>query len=179
MNFNHIKGIKNDGYVTADQAKKDPNGIYLDDNDMKLDPSNIRDMEKLTEQLAVFLEYICSEDIQKMEIDDNVEFVKHLQNKFEDFFINYTAIFKLLTDERNRPQREENVSRLLNLIQLMVDIKKGNRDMDKEFDIYREDLNEEYIYPQFGGKENFEKEIARRAKEREAAEKKNKKKNKH
>ena len=155
LNNNDSFNIKDVKTVNANEAMNDPNGIYLD-----FDSNNIPDLCSLTNDIITFLEYIITPEMQKLENENKDAFSKHLENKFSDFTLNYITIYKMLLD---KDKREENTMKLLNLIEILKEVKKGSKNMESEFDKFKETLNEEYIYSKFGGKENFEKKIKERS----------------
>lgn len=157
-----------DGLFTEDDMMNDKSAVSMD---MKKD--EIVDLEKLTGDLMEFLEYISKPEMKEMETQDHTAYVRHLENKFEKFSLDQINTFKMITSydekksqEENHTIRDQNITRLLGMIEILVDVKAGKRDMNTEFSNLRENLNEEYIYPQFGGKTNFEKEMTKRNKKK-------------
>src|SRR5947207_2046646 len=106
-------------------------------------PEVLPDIEKLIDYVISFLEYIDTEDMQKLENEDPNAFEKHLDNKFSDFTLRYYTFFKLLLDKKNR---ENNVKRILELLQSLNEVKNEEKTMDKAWSDYTEDLNTRYIY---------------------------------
>jgi hypothetical protein len=153
--------------VSIDEAAKDKNGIMMN---MNMDnPANIANLETLTMRVVEFLEYINKDEMVKMETDDPSAFKMHIMDKFIDYFDTNSKVFSMLL---NKEDREANVIKLINFFELLNDIKNGKKDMNTEWDRFKEEHNEQYIYPKFGGKDAFEKTIAKRAK-RQANRKRN------
>lgn len=119
-------------------------------------PEEIPDIEKLIDHVINFLQYINTEEMQKMENSDPTAFERHLDNKFSEFTLRYYTVFKLLLD---KPNREKNVARMLDLFHSLNKVKNSEKTMDTAYDEYIDDVNDEYIYSKYGGKANFEKEI--------------------
>ena len=138
-----------------------------------MNPQEIINLEKFTTDLVNFLEYINTDEMEKMDLEDNNAFIKHLEIKFEDFSLNHFNTFKMFTNERDRDKREANLTKLLSLVEMLKDIKDGNQDMNQVFEKFREQQAEEFLYPQYGGKEKFEEAIIKRSKRRQ--QRKNKK----
>lgn len=145
--------------VNANDAQRDPNGIYLD-----FDREQIPDLNQLTIEVINFLEYIGTTEIEELEINDNEAFVKDIENKFPEFTLKYVTVYKMLLDKESR---EENLIKLLNLIEILKNVQSGNKNLESEFNNFKESLAEEYVYPKFGGKENFEKKIKERAEKKQ------------
>lgn len=148
---NNIKEVS-----TVNGSDKDPNGIYLD-----FDTQAIPDLNNLTTEIINFLEYINNDDMESMEKNNFVEYKNHLEQKFPDFSLNYINIFNMLLVKHNR---EYNLMKLLTLFDTLKEIKDGNKDINNEYNIFKESQAQEYIYPKFGGKRNFEKHIKDRSK---------------
>lgn len=166
--------IKNDkgscninSITTIEGEERDPNGIYLD----RCNKEGIPDLVELTKQIVKFIEYIGTEEIEKLEKEDNDKFCAQVEATFPDFTLKYMSIYKMLLDKENR---EENLVKLLNLFKILRDVKAGSRNIDREFDTFKENLAQDYVYPKFGGKTEFEKKIKARAdkKQRKASKKK-------
>lgn len=153
-------------FVSEKEAKEanDKNAIFLDDDTR---PSNVGDLEKLTTELVGFITYINGEDMEKLAVSDYNAYIGHLEEKFDDFSLNYHSIFKMLTDKESINNREENIQKLISLIEVLMEVKQGKRSMDKEFENFRETKAQEYVYPKFGGKEQFEETMKKRAKRKQ------------
>jgi hypothetical protein len=160
-------------FVSESELKRDKNGIYLD---MKSEAQEIADLDKLTTELVGFLEYINKPEMEQLESTDHTAFVHHLESKFDEFVNLYYPIFKLLTDPDSRTKRDENITRLIDMIDLLTKIKAGQKDMDKSYEEFKEGLNQEYIYSKYGSKENFEREMLKNKSNKGAS---SSKKNRH
>jgi hypothetical protein len=159
--------VEEKSYVTEEDAKRDPNGIYLDPNSSR---EQIVDLEKLTVELVKFLEYINTSKMEELEDTDHDAFVKHLESQFDEFSLHFYSIFKLLTEKGGRTKRDENIGKLITLIETLKQVQCGNKDMNSTYESFKEELNEEFIYSKYGGKKKFEEHMAK-----ENAKKKNKK----
>lgn len=148
-----------------------PSGMQAPKDEPKLDVGAIPDLEKLLETVLEFLKYISTDEMQKLEDSDPTAFERHLDSKFENLSLRYYSIFKLLLDKEHR---EENVCKLIDIFTTLNKIKSGSLDIKKATDDFHEEQNHEYIYPKFGGKEEFEKEMLK-----DKYSKKEKGKNKH
>ena len=119
--------------------------------DTSLDPREIPDLEKLTSQIKDFLLYLETEEIKSLE-EDKEKYIQALRDKFPEFSVQYYGIFNMLSDRTNL---DFNIKKLMKLINVLKKVKSGERNIEKEFDRFKESLAEEYIYPKFGGKEEF------------------------
>jgi hypothetical protein len=132
----------------------------------KLDATAIPDIDKLLSIVLEFLHYIGTKEMQELENRDQLTFERHLDVKFEDLSLRHYPIFKLLIDKEHR---EENVCKLIDMFSILAKVKSGALDINQADKNFNEDLNNEYIYPKFGGKQQFEQAMLKG---------KNKKKNK-
>jgi hypothetical protein len=119
--------------------------------DTSLDPREIPDLEKLTATIKEFLLYLETEEIRALEQDKDT-YIETLRNKFPEFSVNFYGIFNMLSDRTNL---DANIKKLMKLINVLKKVKAGERNIETEFDRFKESLAEEYIYPKFGGKEEF------------------------
>lgn len=136
---------------------KDPRNMPEPEMDAKAIP----DLDRLLATVLEFLEYIGTPEMQAMEIHDNIGFEHHMDAKYPDLSLRYYSIFKLLLD---REHREENVCKLIDIFSALKRVKSGEVDIKDATSDFQEGMNNEYIYPKFGGKEKFEKKMASDAK---------------
>lgn len=147
--------IKDISTVNELDAGKDPNGIYLN-----YDKKTIPDLNNLTTEIIKFLEYINTDEMEQMEIENYDNYKKIVEVKFPDLALNYIHIFNMLLKKEGR---EDNLAKLLNLFDILKDVKNGKKDMKEEFDKFKEEQASKYIYPKYGSKQKFEKYIRKRA----------------
>lgn len=124
--------------------------------DAPLDAKAIPNIEQLLDKILDFLNYINKESMQKMEATDKIEFDKHLNEHFNEFSEKHYNIFKMLLDSENRAT---NVAKLFDMLSKLKQVKMGQLDIHQADRDFQEDLNNKFLYPKFGGKEPFEKEI--------------------
>jgi hypothetical protein len=86
----------------------------------------------------------------------------HLENKFEEFTLDFYSIYKMLVDDETN--RNRNLEKLFNMIDKLKDVEAGKTNVEREFFKVREELAQEFLYPQFGGKEKFQKALEKDAK---------------
>ncbi len=115
------------------------------------------DVTKLTGHIIEFIEYIEQPDIKKMAQDNMMMYKQHLENKFEEFTLEYYSIYKMLVD--NEKERAQNIEKLFKMLDRLKDVETGRTTVEKQFMQVREELAEEYLYPKFGGKDQFQKAL--------------------
>lgn len=119
---------------------------------MEMNPNAIPDIDHLTTRVLEFLEFLDTDEMIHMEKTNDTLHRQIINSKFDD--IPY-SIIKLLIE---RECRDENLERLIKTFTMLADIKNGKLDMMDGFTTFRDDLQERYLYPQFGGtKESFER----------------------
>ena len=132
------------------QDNQIPNGYVPEER--KLDKNAIPDLEKLLDTVLNLVRYINTDKMQKFENDNPTEFEYHLKKKFESLNDRYESIFKLLLDKN---KREDNLAKLIDMFSKLNKIKSGELDIKKESEQFEEEQREEYVYPNFGGKEGY------------------------
>ena len=121
---------------------------------LEMSPDAIPDIKKLTADIFELLIYIDSPDMQKLKRDCYGMYLNKIDEKYQDMPY---SIIKLLSDESDN--RDDNIIKLLNILETMNSIKEKNKNLDSEYEKFRENLNEEYVYPEFGGKDKFEEKM--------------------
>jgi hypothetical protein len=133
-----------------------PKGSIMFNNDRE---NKIPDLINLTGQIIAFVEYIELADIKKMAQENRMLYKNHLENKFEDFTMDYYSIYRMLVD--NDDERSQNINRLFKMIDRLKDVESGQSNVDREFLKIREELAQDYLYPQFGGKDAFQNALSK------------------
>lgn len=136
---------------TEEEMEKDSGTLR-----MKMTPNAIPDIGKLIERVFELLEFIDTDEMLKMERENGGSFTNLVNTKFEDMPY---SIVRLLMDRENRV---ENMERLLVLFEKMRQIKEENRDIDEAYEQYTEELREQFLYPQYGGKSGFEQKMLKK-----------------
>jgi hypothetical protein len=126
---------------------------------------DIPDLEKLTNDVVGFIEFIDKPEIREIKESNMGQFNFLVNEQFPDLPLSMT---RLLTDYENRSQ---NLEKILDMISLLRSVKTGEKSLENAENEFVEKRAEEYLYPAFGGKENFYK-VAEENKKK----KKNKKK---
>lgn len=156
MNFKFIK------------PDKLPSNAQIPKEEPKLDVNAIPNLEELLDTILEFIRYINTDEMQKLENIDQMAFERHLDSKFEKFSLRYYSIFKLLLDKENR---EDNLCRLIDMFKELKRIKMGLVDIHEANKQYHEELNNEFIYSKYGGKEQYEEAMLRESKEHKKSKK--------
>ena len=124
---------------------------------MKEQPVKIPDVAKLATMINAFIEYMDRPEIIKMENDNKTKYESHMDLTFNELSSSYYSTFKLLLDRENR---DANLERLIEMLDMLKEVEKGKMSVVHAGNALGEKLNEQYIYPQFGGKNNFMKKMA-------------------
>jgi len=77
---------------------------------------------------------------------------QYLNLMYEKFSNMPSSMIKLLSDEENR---STNLSKIIDMLETLSQVKKGNKNLEEARDEFVEKVNEEYFYPSFGGKEKL------------------------
>jgi hypothetical protein len=130
--------------------------------------SNIPDLVEMTNKLIEFIEFSDKPETIKLKENNIGNYNYIISNRFS---ILPTSMIKLLSD---REKRSEHLQKILEMIDLLKSVKSGSKSYESAETEFIEKRSEEYLYPQFGGKDNFYK-IAEENKKKQEEEKKQKK----
>jgi hypothetical protein len=163
MNFDP-SNIKVKGKVT--KPVNDPaNGKFVLDSPDYNGKTEVPNMEFLTSQLVEILSYVNSDSMNEMRKTDKTGFKTHIQNKFHDFSDKYYTLLEMILND--------DVNDITPLLKMLSIFSKTTSDkLDSQFETYRESVAEQYLYPSFGGKEQYAKKMKE---EEKMAKKKHKK----
>lgn len=123
------------------------------------DPSAIPDLDDLLEKIQNLLK-----DVEE-QITPNLS-PEQKENVETKICVKYNTqipikIINLMLEE----QRYDNLDKLLDMFDRLKDVQKGKADIVQAQQSFGEKLNEQYVYPKFGGKEGFEKKMAEKKNE--------------
>ena len=127
--------------------------------------SNIPDLVEMTNKLIEFIEFSDKPETIKLKENNMGNYNYIISNRFS---ILPPSMIKLLAD---REKRSEHLQKILEMIDLLKAVKSGSKSYESAETEFIEKRSEEYLYPQFGGKEQFYK-IAEENKKKQEAEKK-------
>ena len=147
--------------VNMDDVQNDmqsnPNALTMNtEEEMSVDA--IPDLEKLTTDILDFLKFADTNESKLLMKENYGAFQHKVDELYPD--IPYSIVKLLMNDTETAEEKSKNLVKLLEMLSQLSDIKKGNKDMNESFNSFREGLSEEYVYPQFGGKEEFERKLA-------------------
>jgi len=127
----------------------------------------IPDLEKLTENMLRFIEYVDKPETRRLRETDIGNFNYIVNEQFSDL---PTSMIKLLSDYKNRNVNLEKIIKMISDMRSVQIKKKQFQEVENEF---FEKRAEEYLYPAFGGKDNYYK-IAEENKKKKEQEKSSK-----
>ncbi len=120
---------------------------------VKYSIDEIVDIDKILNNIIDFIQFSDKPEIIDLEKRDDTAYFHLIMERYEELPM---SIIRLLMERENR---SENVEKLLDMITLLSKLKNGEGDINEEFEKFSENLNEEYVYPEFGGKEKFEEKM--------------------
>ena len=112
---------------------------------------DIPDLEKLTNDVLGFIDFIDKPEIREIKETNMGQFNFFVNEQFPNLPL---SMIRLLTDYENRSQ---NLEKILDMINLLRSVKTGERSLENAENEFVEKRAEEYLYPSFGGKDNFYK----------------------
>lgn len=136
------KGVKiSDRLYTEEEMMNDRNAYHTE---MSVDA--IPDLKSILKNVIEIVEWMEQPEMVHMEKNDNVSFERLIIHKYQDL-MPYNIIKLILQD------RYENLEKIINMFQILDKVKSGKADINEEYEKFGESLNEEYLYPKFGGKD--------------------------
>ena len=133
------------------------------------DVKAIPDLLELTNKILEFIDFYDKPEMKKLREENMGNYNYIVGEKFEKL---PPSMIKLLSDEENRAS---NLEKLMEMLRLLQSVKDGKNTFEKTENDFFEKRAEEYIYPKFGGRENFYKVSEEYKTQQELEEKKNKK----
>jgi hypothetical protein len=128
------------------------NGQFVLDAPTFDDKPEVPNMEFLTTQLVEILSYVNTDAMNDMRQNDKNGFKTHIQNKFHEFSDKYYSLLDMILDEE--------ITDITPLLQMLSIFKQTTNDkLDSQFESYKETVAEKYLYPTFGGKDQYEKKM--------------------
>lgn len=112
---------------------------------------DIPDLEKLTDEVLGFIDFVDKPEIREIYQSNKGQFNFLVNEQFPNLPL---SMIRLLTDYENRSQ---NLEKILDMINLLRSVKTGERSLENAENEFVEKRAEEYLYPAFGGKDNFYK----------------------
>jgi len=123
------------------------------------DVENMPDLKYVVDTLTDIFEYISTDEMLSMRKDNKTEYDRMMEGKYKDFEDRYFSLFRVILDGEF-----DSMNHLVMMIKTLCLVKTGKISNDAAYANIREELSNHYIYPQFGGKKEFEKEMNRRNK---------------
>lgn len=111
----------------------------------------IPDLKKLTDNILKFIEFIDKPEIREIKKNEIGKFNYLVNEQFSDMPV---SMIKLLSDYENK---DKNLEKILDMINILKSIETGEKTFETAENEFVEKRAEEYLYPAFGGKENFYK----------------------
>lgn len=119
------------------------------------------DLKYVIDTVIQIIEFMSTDEMVKLKETSTDEYEAKIINKFEDFGEKQPALFNIILDGEI-----ESLGNLIEMIRMICLMKTGQISMGTANEYVREMCAEQYIYPQFGGKNEFEKTIKERAKDK-------------
>jgi hypothetical protein len=122
----------------------------------QMNANSIPDLDNILIHVQNLLQDIETPEMQKLEKENKKEFEKILTHKYYEKIDSFKIINLMLEAERY-----ENLEKLLDMFDNLKKVKQGKTKIQDAHKLWCEKMNEEYFYSKNGGKENFEKKLAK------------------
>ena len=111
----------------------------------------IPDLTLLTSKILEFIEFYDNPKTQNLIKTNKSKYNAMINERFEMIPI---AMTRLLSDNEKRVQ---NLEKIMDMISMLEKVKNGNNTLENAETNFFEKRASEYLYPQFGGRDNFYK----------------------
>lgn len=123
--------------------------------DRQMSVDAIPDVTLLSQMVVDFIEYYDMPSTKTLR-DTNYPF--YLNSLYDKFNKLPMSMIKLLSEE-DQTVRASNLEKIIDLLQTLGKVKKGELSLDSACDDFTEKQNEAYFYPAFGGKDKLVQDI--------------------
>jgi hypothetical protein len=130
----------------------------------------VPDIDHLTSGLVAIMEYVERDDIYELKNLNPIAFEEHLAEKFPEHFDRYYSTIMTLINTK-----ADNINNFIHMINTFKEVRDKGKNIDLEYENYKEHLAEQFIYPDHGGKEEFENKMKNSQNEKKHKKKKHKK----
>jgi hypothetical protein len=113
---------------------------------------NIVDTTRYMQLFNEMVEFIKTPKMQEMKINNPANYNNQINLK-NNGDLSY-SILRLLNEDIN------NEHKIRDMISILDECRSGKKNIEKETEQFNEKVSEEYLFPSFGGKENYYKKIA-------------------
>jgi len=114
----------------------------------------IPDIDLMLQTINQVLDTIDTPHMRDLETNNHEMFERIIINKYHEILP--FKIIRLLLEE----DRYDNLTQLLDMFEMLRNVKEGRADVYEEFQKFNEQKNEKYLYPSFGGKDEFIKKMS-------------------
>lgn len=131
----------------------------MESNETPVAPSN-EDLQYILETTVNILEFTKEPQMLELKKINFDEYLNALEKKYEKFTLKYYGIFRMIVDNDD----SKSIDKLFGMLNLLWQVNAGKLTLTNADALVSEGLSNEYVYPKFGGKQNFEKIIKNRNK---------------
>lgn len=117
------------------------------------------EMKYIIDTITDIIEYISTDEMIQLKKENPERYKINLMEKYAEFSDKQYSLFSIIL-----AGEFDSLDKLVTMLNTLCLVKQGKINMDTAYAGIREVLSEEYIYPQFGGKEKFEKTMIERSK---------------
>lgn len=128
------------GFSIEEEIKNNPNAIVYDPYKDECDVSDLPDVPKLLDQVIEILEYMSIDKIKNMKKNNNDDYTKHMEEKFNTFADRYYSLFQKIISG-------DDITPLLSMMSAIHKIKSGKLTVEKAEEYLGEELTNKFIVP--------------------------------
>lgn len=134
---------------------------YLNQIRMSMSPDAIPDLGELLGYVNSLIAFVETPEMIVLAKTNYEEYERRAYQRY-----NQHMPIKIIGMMVNEEERYENLERLLDMFDRLDGIKSGKRNMQEEYADFSEKLNEQYLYPEYGGSKEAFIEAMKKAQEK-------------
>lgn len=124
---------------------------YLNQIRMSMSPDAIPDLGELLNYVNSLISFVETPEMIILSKTNYEEYERKAYQRYNQYMP-----IKIIGMMVNEEERYENLERLLDMFDRLDNVKNGKKNMQDEYESFSEKLNEQYLYPEYGGsKEKF------------------------
>jgi hypothetical protein len=151
-----IGGLEIDNQLFTESDMQADNGAMVYQEDMTVDA--IPDLNNMMELIIELIEFMNTPEMIIKKRQNKQEYEDIIFFKYRDSYMPRQIMDLLVEDPVN------NLAKIISMFETLAKIKAGEASMEKEYEKFTEEVNEEYLYPSFGGKQQFQEAVMKESK---------------
>jgi len=128
-------------------------GQIVDVEEPKMSALSIPKLNKMMDSIINMVQYIQTPEMVNMKKNDNKQYELTVYHKYKDHMS--PKIIDLLLEDLG------NLKDLIEMFEQLTRAQLGQTSIESEYEKFTDKVNNKWLYPSFGGKEGYDKTIAK------------------